>query len=334
MLGRIRSLFAQPAALPWAQPYSPNATATDIFHCFRLLLGRNPEPSEWPGHSMRTGEALPRVVASYLASLEFARRNLVTQGLSQSLQIARLPEFQIYVSADDLDVGRDVLAGNYEKDVAAVFRRVLRPGMAVVDVGANIGYFTMLSASIVGATGQVLAVEPNPRNVRLLEASRRLNGFAQVTVAQVAAGRETGILVLHAAHSNGTTSAPSADLEALLAAETVPALRLDDLVQAGRPIGLIKVDVEGAEYNALLGGRGILERDRPTIISEFSPGYMPGISGIDGAGYLRWIVARGYRIGVVRPDGSVSAPGTEPEPVLAEHQARGTDHIDIVATPA
>ena len=337
MLGKIRSLLGHPAAAaaaPWAQPYSATATESDIIHCFRLLLGRRPNQEEWKGHSMRAGEPLPSVVASYLASLEFARLKLVQQARPQTLQVAQLPEFRIYVAADDLDVGRDVLADNYEKDVAAVFRRVLRPGMAVVDVGANIGYFTMLSASLVGAAGRVLAVEPNPRNARMLEASRRLNGFDQVTVAQVAAGRETAILVLHAAHSNGTTSQPAADLDALLAAETVPALRLDDLMPAGTPIGLMKLDVEGAEYNALLGARGILERDRPILITEFSPGMMSGISGITGAEYLRWIVAQHYRIGVVQPDGSVSAAGTDPEPILAEHRARAVDHIDIVATPA
>jgi FkbM family methyltransferase len=57
--------------------------------------------------------------------------------------------------------------------------------MNVADVGANIGYFTMLAASIVGANGVVTTVEANPDNARLIEASRRLNGFGHVRIANV-----------------------------------------------------------------------------------------------------------------------------------------------------
>ena len=339
MLGKLNSWFGQatpqakPHNTPWDGPWTASATEDDIFHCFRLLLGRRPHREEWPGHVMRAGESLESIVAGYLGSLEFANRGLLDRRGPQAIRLVGIEGCRIYVDASDPDVGRHVEANNYEQDVTAVFRRLLRPGMGVIDVGANIGYFTMLSATLVGAEGHVLAVEPNPRNLRLLEASRRLNGFAQVTVAQVAAGRETGLLVLHAAQSNGTTSMPPDGFDALLTAETVPSLRLDDLASSGRRIDLIKVDVEGAEYNALLGGRGIIARDRPSIISEFSPDLMPGISGIGGTDYLRWLVGLGYRIGVVQPDGSVSPPGQDPEPVMAEYQARGQDHLDILATP-
>ena len=234
---------------------------------------------------------------------------------------------------DDLDVGRHVQSNNYEPDVTLVFQRLLRPGMGVLDVGANIGYFSMLSASLVGPSGFVLAVEPNPENARMLEASRRLNGYEHVTIAQVAAGRSTGLLALHVAQSNGTTSNPSSNLEALLAARTVPCIAIDHLIPAGQQINLIKVDVEGAEYNALLGCSDLIARDRPVIISEFSPDMMPGISGVSGEEYLRWILARGYDIGVIRPDGTTLPPTREIGAIMAQYQARGRDHIDLLATP-
>ena len=72
------------------------------------------------------------------------------------------------------------LAGAYDTYLTDLLRRFLRPGMGVLDIGANIGVFALLAAAKVGPDGYVLAVEPNPANTRLLEASRRLNGFAQL----------------------------------------------------------------------------------------------------------------------------------------------------------
>ncbi len=317
---------------PWERPYDPLADADDIFYCFRLLLGRSPNPEEWRGHASRVGEKLDSVVASYAGSLEFSRRGLTAQDHMGGITLAELPGFRIYVAADDAAVGRHVRDDNYERDVTAVFRRLLAPGMGVLDIGANIGYFAMLSASLVGGAGHVLAIEPNPRNARMLEASRRANGFTQVTLSQTAAGPNTGLLVLHRSHSNGTTSTLPEGVAVLLDAETVPCVRPDALVSPDRRIDLIKVDVEGAEYQALLGCAGIIARDRPTIISEFSPDLMEGISGIDGRGYLKWLTGLGYELSVVEPDGSLHV-ARNTEDVMAAYQQRGTDHIDIVAQP-
>lgn len=316
---------------PWTGGFSPRATEADIFHCFRLLLGRLPNREEWPGHSMRVGEPLEQVVASYAGSLEFSRRGLHRSSALGEVELAELARFRIYTQADDASVGHHVREDNYETDVSAVFRHVLRPGSNVLDLGANIGYFTMLSAELVGPTGSVIAVEPNPTNARLIEASRRANGFSQVTIIQVAAGPAPGLLVLHRAHSNGTTSAPPDDVTALLDSETVGCVRADTLVPEGRRIDLIKVDVEGAEYLALSGCTGIIARDRPAIVTEFSPSLMPGISGISGRAYLDWLIGHGYRLRIVMPDGSLRT--AEPNAIMAEHAARGTDHLDLLAEP-
>jgi FkbM family methyltransferase len=123
-----------------------------------------------------------------------------------------------------------IYTGDFEPEVQAIFRRFLKPGMSVLDVGANAGPHTLHAASIVGANGYVLAVEPNPKNVRLLEASRRINGFEWVNVVQVAAGRNIGILILNATDSNGTTSEVPEALERLMHSETVTSLPLDILI--------------------------------------------------------------------------------------------------------
>ena len=323
----------EPPTEPWATPYDGVATEADILGCFRLLLGRHPNREEWRGHSARAGEDLAGVVASYLSSLEFAQRGLLAQDHLGVMELVDLDGFRLYVASGDAAVGRDVRENKaYEPDVTAVFRRILKPGMGVLDLGANIGYFTMLSALLVSGEGWVVAVEPNPANIKLLEASRRLNGFGQVTACQLAAGREAGLLVLNTSHSNGTTSGLPGDVNALLGAEIVPCVRADSLVPPGRRVDLVKLDVEGAEYNALLGCGDLLACWRPTLITEFSPTLMPGISGISGPDYVRWLMENGYAIAVVQVDGSVRA-APDADAVMAQFEAKGSDHVDLLATP-
>ncbi len=319
---------------PWALPFPAEATELDIYHCFRLLLGRNPNREEWSGHSAMAGQPLRGVVRSYLESLEFSLGGLRREEAPEEIVLAELPEFRMYCDTSDPAVGRHIPGGGYEREVASVFRRFLRPGMGVIDIGANMGFFSMLSAALVGEAGFVLAVEPNPGNARLLECSRRVNGFGQMQVAQVAAGVGTGMLALHTSHSTGTASAVADDLAAMLAARTVPSLALDCLVPAGRSIDFIKIDVDGGEYLALLGCAGTIARHHPLILSEFAPGLLPGISGLDGEAYLSWLGGLGYEVCVIEPDGSLLPMEQRWPDVLAVHRARGTDHIDILAMPS
>ena len=326
-----RERQADEPTAPWETSYQETATEADVLACFRLILGRAPNKEEWRGHSARAGEPLAQVVSSYLTSLEFQRRGLLTHNDAEEILSADIQGFRIYSSLDDAAVGRHVRGDNYERDVTALFRSRLRPGMRVIDIGANIGYFTMLAASLVGPEGRVLAIEPNPRNVRLLEASRRANRFDHVAVAQTAAGRDTGVLILNTSFSNGTTSTPPDELAQLLSAETVACLRIDSLVGIDDTVDLIKVDVEGAEFNALLGGEATIRRCHPFIISEFSPGMMPGISNISGEDYLHWLIGLGYDLAVVEPDGSLTEVRSDVGAIMRIYDERMTDHIDIAA---
>ena len=173
-----------------------------------LLLGRHPHPEEWRGHAMRAGDDLNGVVSSFAGSLECAQRGLVRGSLHTDTSpgapiLTALEGFVLFSDPDDASVGSAVRAGSYEPEICTQFRRLLSPGMCVLDIGANIGFFAMLSAGLVGASGHVVAVEPNPRNVRLLESSRRKNGFTNMTVLQIAAGRANGLLALNTSYQTG-----------------------------------------------------------------------------------------------------------------------------------
>jgi FkbM family methyltransferase len=318
---------------PLRAEHTKTATHEDIFYCFRLLLGRSPNPEEWPGHSSRAGEDLENVVSSYVTSREFAQRGLLNKTYRDQVELVRLPRFSLFASNDDLAVGHHVLGGTYEPGVAAIFSRYVKSGMCVVDIGANIGCLTMLLASLVGTAGLVVAVEPNPENIKMLEASRRVNGFDQVLVIQAAAGRQTGLLALNVSHSNGMTGELPDNLDAIFASRPVPCFALDAILPKDRRISLIKIDVEGAELNALIGLSETIDRDQPVIVSEFSPGMLPGISHCSGPEYLRFLIGKGYRIGVIEQGGSEGSFADDVDGVMGAYSRSGIDHIDIIATP-
>jgi FkbM family methyltransferase len=320
-----------PLAEPWSHPYDPAATQEDVHHCFRLLLGRNPHPHEWIGQLSNVGRPLELVVSNMLNSREFADRGLLTRQPAR-VELAQCDGYRIYGSPQDEAVGRHALACLYEPNVTRVVGRALRQGMGMIDIGANIGVFALAAAARVGPSGYVLAVEPNPANARLIEASRQVNGFDHLIVCQAAAGREIGILGLHSSDSNGTTS-PVGRAALLQDVQTVPALPVDSLVSARQRIDVVKIDVEGAEYLALQGCETILRRWQPFLVSEFSPALLESISGVDPIDYLNWLLDLDYRIGVIDREGKVSPPGADPALIMAHYRVSGVDHIDLACLP-
>lgn len=131
-------------------------------------------------------------------------------------------------------------------------RRTIRPGMVAVDVGANIGLYTLALARLVGLAGRVHAVEPAPANVRALRRAVEHAGATNVVVHAAAAGAEAGEVSLHLAPGNQGDHRvfPGADARARV---TVPAIVLDDVLAAEPHVDFVKIDVQGAEVAVLRG---------------------------------------------------------------------------------
>jgi FkbM family methyltransferase len=306
------------------------ATVADIFYCFRLLLGRLPSDFEWRGHSAAAGQPLRDVVTGYLQSLEFTNRRMLNPP-TPALELVQLERFRLYIMPDDVVIGRGIAAQRvYEPAVTRAVEAVLRPGMAFLDVGANIGYFSLLAASCVGPGGKVFAFEPSQTNVKLLHASRVLNGFDNVQIFPLAAGRDWELSFYDGSHSNGWVSPIASKPEDLLPRAVVLAAPLAAILPADRRIDMIKIDVEGAEYQALQGARAVIERDHPPIVSEFSPPALEAISGVSGPEYLQFLTARGYRLSVLGDAGPIGC-GTDVELVMRHFGDSGVDHIDLLA---
>jgi hypothetical protein len=108
-----------------------------------------------------------------------------------------------------------------------------------------------------------------------------------------------------------------------------PNIKCDITFSASRT----RTDVEGAEYNALVGAEQLIRKFKPIIVSEFSPNLMPGISGVSGEVYLKYLISLGYDISVINLDGSVVCHKSNVDEVLSAFQEAGVDSIDILTIP-
>ncbi|TAK11228.1 MAG: FkbM family methyltransferase [Anaerolineae bacterium] len=173
----------------------------------------------------------------------------------------------------DMQKEKDYWLGTYEPDLQAALRELAQPGMTAYDVGAHIGYISLLLARAVRPSGRVFAFEPLPANLDRLRANLALNPqIANVTVIPAAASDRTGAtrFLLHASGEMGKAEGSAGRQAAYSGAVDVAAIALDDFVYAqGHPApGLLKLDIEGGEVLALPGMRRLLAEARPVVLLE------------------------------------------------------------------
>jgi FkbM family methyltransferase len=161
--------------------------------------------------------------------------------------------------------------GTDEPAVQEELVRVLRPGSVVYDVGANVGFMTLIAARLVGPTGHVYAFEPIPENARAIERNAALNNLENITVLELALSDRAGEAVLRIPQMN--QGAHLAAVGAAVGEEddlTVQTAALDELRRTReiRPPDLVKLDVEGAELLVLGGMRACLAESKPALVCE------------------------------------------------------------------
>jgi FkbM family methyltransferase len=157
-----------------------------------------------------------------------------------------------------------MFSGTFEARERRELARLLRPGDVMVDVGAHIGLFTLLAASLVGPTGKVFAFEGFPANVRRLRENLALNEFTNVEVQDVVVSDRKGqaSIGMQASHDTGSATAGVGALEGA----PVRTVFLDDVLPEDIEVDLMKVDVEGLEASVLAGARGTLQRTRALLV--------------------------------------------------------------------
>ena len=188
--------------------------------------------------------------------------------------------------------------GEYEEQTTSLFERTLKPGMVMLDVGAHVGYFSLLAARLVGSEGKVFSFEPDPINYDLLVQNIELNQYGNIFPVNSAVGDKVGSLTLfqtaldngrhstyhHGLPESGSVEVAVSTLDAFLDARDWP------------DIDLVKVDVEGAEMDVLRGMAGLLEKSPGlNLIMEFNPALLQS-AGVTPSDMIQEVQSRGFTL--------------------------------------
>jgi FkbM family methyltransferase len=152
--------------------------------------------------------------------------------------------------------------GSFEHEKQLAFRRAVSRGNVVYDLGANVGFYTLLASVLVGNAGHVYSFEPLAANAAILRRHLEMNRILNCTVLQAAVTGDDGV-----ARFDPSSSGDLAHLSET-GAETVSTVALDSLLATGkiRAPRVMKIDVEGAELHALRGAARLIEAHRPVIL--------------------------------------------------------------------
>jgi FkbM family methyltransferase len=146
---------------------------------------------------------------------------------------------------------------------AVLVRSLLRPGMRVIDVGANVGYYTLMIAQCIGPEGHIIAIEPSPENLPELELNIRSNQISATVLPYAVSSDNCSGVGLRSGINSGIT-----EDDADTIAYRVEQVTLDTVVTG--PVDFVKLDIEGYEHRALLGAQKLLTL-RPTMFVEVHP---------------------------------------------------------------
>jgi len=219
----------------------------------------------------------------------------------------------------DMQIDKDYWLGTYEPELQSALRELVPTGALIFDVGANIGYVSLLLAKAAGVNGNVIAFEALPSNAEQLRRNVALNGMERrVKVVDRAVTQASGPVhfLVHASGGMGKVAGSAGREDKYQSEVTVPGISLDEFVygQGNPPPQVVKMDIEGGEVLALPGMRRVLAEARPLMLMELHgpvssrvawetlnaagyricwmrPGY-PLIPSLEAMGWKAYIVAR------------------------------------------
>ena len=242
----------------------------------------------------------------------------------------------MWFDSRDEGIARQILLnGNYEEFETETLEGLLQPGMHLVDIGANFGYFTLVGAKRVGGSGKVTAFEPEPANHALLCKNIEDNGLAQVKPHSIALSDREGKLSLFKDAANmGNPSLAKSNVPELAGSLEVVTRPLDEVLDdsASLHVDVIKMDVQGAEAAVLRGARRTLAANPSIrILMEFWPKGIRNM-GDDPMEMLRELSAQGFRFSLFSDLRNELVPASAEELLSAcDTRFEGQDFVNILA---
>lgn len=203
------------------------------------------------------------------------------------------------------------ILGNHEPEVQDLLAKALKPGMTFYDVGANIGFFAVIAARLVGPSGHVVCFEPLPENARQIEYNARLNGFSNIAVRCEALGgsNRTDTFNTSAEPTWGMLSTVGKTPGQPSGRIAVTVRTLDSLFSEGvipRP-DFIKMDIEGAEIEALAGGSACVREHLPIFVIEMHRNNAAVIESLNRLGYVATVLGSSMSVEEVPWDANIMA---------------------------
>jgi FkbM family methyltransferase len=216
---------------------------------------------------------------------------------------------RMFVDASDRGVVPFLVKGVHEEPQTRLFRSLVGPGMTVLDVGANVGYFSLIAAREMKGKGRIYAFEPLPVNFELLRKNAEVNGYGTITAVPLAVSdREERVECFVDRWNSGGSSLSSANMPESDGSITVETTSLDRWFEhdvGDLRVDLIKADTQGAEARVIEGARRIIGQNDLKIIMEFWPFGLENL-GCDPLAFLCRLEELGFSVSLIGESGSPS----------------------------
>jgi FkbM family methyltransferase len=240
------------------------------------------------------------LLAWKIPGIAFLSRFIYRSIKPKGIILIECEENKLYVNAKDEGVVPSLLfCGFYEKTQTELWKKIIKPGMVVVDIGANFGYYTLIAAKLIKNRGKVYAFEPEPHNYRILVKNIKLNNYTSIIPTREAVSNKRGKIKLFTDENNlGKHSFLENNVLEKTGFIEVETLSLDNFFREmaqDNTVDVIKIDTEGAEGLIIHGARRILKSKDIKIIMEFCP-YLIRDTGIDPLKLLHQLRNYGFNI--------------------------------------
>lgn len=216
-----------------------------------------------------------------------------------------------------------IMQGTYQAALSYVFAQNLRPDAYYLDVGANLGFFSLWFAKLAGTTGKVAAFEANPRMASRIRDAAEINGFT-LDIVEKAVDEHSGQQISFFISTNpGKSSIHAANVRSLVEEIHVETISIDAYLEqmAWPRLDFIKMDIEGNDCRALLGAEKSLRRHRPFIVFE----YFAGDASVENR-LAALFNELGYRLEFLELNGKRQAFNWQ--------VPAGIEHVDVLCFPA
>lgn len=217
----------------------------------------------------------------------------------------------------------------YEPTQTEVVKEYVKEGDVVLDIGAHVGYYTLLFAQLVGSSGRVYSFEPDPDNFELLKKSVEINGYQNIILNQKAVSNKNGKIKLYLGDENRAINriynANIGDANKSVEVDTV---RIDDYFKNyDGKIDFIKIDVEGSESSVIEGMTLLLNKMKNLkIMTEFYP-FLIKKFGMEPEQYIKLLLDAGFRLYDILDDKSDKIKQTDLSGLLIKANSKGKDYV-------